>query len=114
MRSRPPRLLGKSPGGGYGRFAGFSLCTARGNFAFAFMNGRRVSPTIARCKLRSSPFAKLLHMSGIGLRQRTMQAVFGSMGIDPLPHFALFTLRACDVDGSAVTVAPRPAAAAMQ
>lgn len=78
------------------------------------MIGCGAGPTLAQCERDFLPITALLHMGGIGLGQRTMQTVFGPVGIDPLPHIALSALRACDVDGTAVAIAAGPPAATVQ
>jgi hypothetical protein len=64
----------------------------------------RARPTLAQCKCNFVPITTLLHMRGVGLRQRTVQPVFIAVIVDPFPNVALSAFRAGDVDGAALAV----------
>jgi len=97
---------------GDGGLADFGFALRRNRFAFIV--DRRASPVLPQCKRNFVPIITLLYMRGILLRQRTMQAVFGSVIVNPLPDVTLSAFRAGDIDGAAMAVATGTAAAAVQ
>ena len=83
------------------------LCNLR------FVAGRRSSATLAQRKRDLVAIVALLDMRGIGARQRTMQPIFGAVGVDPVPDIALLAFGAGDVDGTAMAITAGAAAAAV-
>src|ERR1700726_4879520 len=71
-------------------------------------------PGLAQCHGELMPIAARLGVSRVWPRDRAVQSVFRTMRIDPVPDRARITLSTREVDGAAMTPAPRRAAAAMQ
>src|SRR6516164_4947020 len=76
--------------------------------------GRRPRATLAQGNHDLVGVPALLDVRGIGARQRTVQPVFGAVGVDPVPDLAFLALRAGDVDGAAMAITAGATAAAMQ